>query len=116
MVRQFCCAELSGFPRPVVAQNSAGQQREAVDFHEPTIASRVMVTILLAIVSIITFRVRSRAALELKLIALQHQLAVLHRQRPGRAQLSPLIGFDDCCFAGSGPRSLTRWYRSSPQP
>ena len=49
-----------------------------------------MVTILLAVVSIIAFRFRSRAALELKLIALQHQLAVLHRQRSGRPQLSPL--------------------------
>jgi putative transposase len=49
-----------------------------------------MVTILLAFVSIIAFRFRSRAALELKLIALQHQLAVLHRQRPGRPHLSPL--------------------------
>jgi hypothetical protein len=28
--------------------------------------------------------------LELKLVALQHQLAVLRRQRPGRAQLSSL--------------------------
>lgn len=43
-----------------------------------------MVTILLAVVSLIAFRFRNRTALELKLIALQHQLAVLHRQRPGR--------------------------------
>ena len=49
-----------------------------------------MVTILFAIGSIIAFRFRSRAALELKLIALQHQLAVLRRQRPGRPQLSSL--------------------------
>ena len=75
---------------PVVAQNSTGQRVEAGDFHEPTLPSRVMVTILLAVVSIIAFRFRSRAALELKLIAVQHQLAVLHRQRPGRPQLSPL--------------------------
>jgi putative transposase len=61
-----------------------------VDFNELTVPSRVMVTILLAVVSIIAFRYRSRAALELKLIALQHQLAVLRRQRPGRHQLSPL--------------------------
>jgi putative transposase len=64
--------------------------REAGEFHEPTVPSRVMVTILLAVVSSIACRFRSRAALELKLIALQHQLAVLHRQRPGRPQLSPL--------------------------
>jgi hypothetical protein len=56
-----------------------------------------MVTILFAIVSIFVFRFRSRAALELKLVVLQHQLAVLRRQRPG-------------------PRSSTRWYWSSPQP
>ena len=42
-----------------------------------------MVTILFAVVSILIFRFRSRAALELKLVALQHQLAVLRRQRPG---------------------------------
>jgi putative transposase len=49
-----------------------------------------MVTILSAIVSHFSFRFRSRASLELKLIALQHQLAVLRRQRPGRPQLSSL--------------------------
>src|SRR5712691_8564592 len=49
-----------------------------------------MGTILSAIVSIFASRFRSRAALELKLIALQHQLAVLRRQRPGRPQLSSL--------------------------
>ena len=47
-------------------------------------------TILFAIVSIFVFRFRSRAALELKLVALQHQLAVLRRQRPGRPPLSSL--------------------------
>ena len=49
-----------------------------------------MGTILSAIVSIFAFRFRSRASLELKLLALQHQLAVLSRQRPGRPQLSSL--------------------------
>src|SRR5437660_25711 len=49
-----------------------------------------MVTILSAVVSIFAFRFRSRASLELKLIALQHQLAVLRRQRPDRPQLSSL--------------------------
>ena len=47
-----------------------------------------MVAILSAVVSIFVFRFRGRAALELKLVALQHQLAVLRRQRPGRPQLS----------------------------
>jgi hypothetical protein len=41
-----------------------------------------MVTILLAFVSIIAFRFRIRAALELKVVALQNQLAVLRRQQP----------------------------------
>ena len=49
-----------------------------------------MVTILSAVVSIFALRFRSRASLELKLIALQHQLAILRRQRPGRPQLSSL--------------------------
>src|SRR3981081_2091225 len=49
-----------------------------------------MGTILFAVVSILVFRFRSRAALELKLVALQHQLTVLRRQRPGRPQLSSL--------------------------
>src|SRR5262249_56338169 len=50
----------------------------------------VMVTILFAVLSILVFRFRSRATLELKVVALQHQLAVLRRQHPGRPQLSPL--------------------------
>ena len=49
-----------------------------------------MVAILLAVVSFFVFRFRSRAGLELKLVALQHQLAVLRRQRPGRPQLLSL--------------------------
>jgi hypothetical protein len=49
-----------------------------------------MATILCAVVSIFEFRVRSRASLELELIALRHQVIVLRRQRPGRPQLSCL--------------------------
>ena len=49
-----------------------------------------MVAILSAVVSIFAFCFRSRASLELRLIALQHQLAVLRRQRPGRPRLSYL--------------------------
>ena len=50
----------------------------------------VMVTILWALVSIFEFRVRSRASLELELIALRHQVTVLRRRRPARPQLSSL--------------------------
>ena len=49
-----------------------------------------MVTILCALVSIFEFRVRSRASLELELVAPLHQVTVLRRQRPGRPQLSSL--------------------------
>ena len=46
-----------------------------------------MITILFALVSLLSFRVRSRASLELELVALRHQVTVLRRQRPGRARL-----------------------------
>jgi hypothetical protein len=49
-----------------------------------------MVAILCALASIFEFRARSRASLELELIALRHQVTVLRRQRPGRPQLSSL--------------------------
>jgi putative transposase len=46
-----------------------------------------MITILSTVVSILAFRLRSRASLELELIALRHQVSVLRRQHPGRPQL-----------------------------
>src|ERR1039458_5884807 len=46
-----------------------------------------MITILSAFVSLLSFRVRSRASLKLELVALRHQVTVLRRQRPGRARL-----------------------------
>jgi hypothetical protein len=49
-----------------------------------------MVAILSAVVSILAFRFRGRASLELELVALRHQVTVLRRQRPGRPQLSSL--------------------------
>jgi putative transposase len=49
-----------------------------------------MASILSAVVSLFAFRFRSRASLEIELIAVRHQLAVLRRQRPGRPQLSLL--------------------------
>src|SRR5712671_8013433 len=44
----------------------------------------------LALLSWLAGRFRSRAELELEVIALRHQLAVLRRQRPGRPQLFAL--------------------------
>ena len=46
-----------------------------------------MITLLAALVSLLSFRLRSRAALELEVVALRHQLRVLRRQRPGRVGL-----------------------------
>src|SRR6266436_4490709 len=46
-----------------------------------------MITILSALVSLFSFRVRSRASLELEVVALRHQVAVLRRQRSGRLRL-----------------------------
>ena len=46
-----------------------------------------MITIASALLSVLSFRFRSRASLELELIALRHQLAVLRRQRPGRLRI-----------------------------
>jgi hypothetical protein len=47
-----------------------------------------MITYLSALACLLSFRVRSRASLELELVALRHQVAVLRRQRKGRLQLS----------------------------
>ncbi len=63
-----------------------------------------MIGIFSALVSLLSFRFRSRTSLELELIALRHQLTVLRRQRPGRPKL---VGVD---------RLLWVWlYRIWPQ-
>jgi putative transposase len=46
-----------------------------------------MIAFLSAVGSLLSFRVRSRASLELELVALRHQVTVLRRQRPGRPRL-----------------------------
>jgi DDE domain len=46
-----------------------------------------MLTLLSALGSLLSFRVRSRTALELELVALRHQVTVLRRQRPGQPRL-----------------------------
>src|ERR1700732_877785 len=46
-----------------------------------------MVEILSTLVSLLSFRVRSRASLELELVALRHQVTVMRRQHPGRLRL-----------------------------
>ena len=42
-----------------------------------------MLTLQSALGSLLSFRVRSRASLELELVALRHQVTVLRRQRSG---------------------------------
>ena len=42
-----------------------------------------MLTILSAMAFLVSFRFRRRVSLELEVLALRHQLAVLHRRRPG---------------------------------
>src|SRR4030088_3701654 len=46
-----------------------------------------MIALLSAVGSLLSFRVRRRASLELELVALRHQVTVLRRQRPGRPRL-----------------------------
>src|SRR5215475_7969029 len=46
-----------------------------------------MLALLSALGSLLSFRVRSRASLELELVTLRHQVTVLRRQRPGRPRL-----------------------------
>jgi putative transposase len=46
-----------------------------------------MITMISAFVSLLSFRFRGRAGLELELVAIRHQVAVLRRQRKGRIQL-----------------------------
>jgi putative transposase len=63
-----------------------------------------MLTLLSAIGSLLSFRVRNRLTLELELVALRHQVTVLRRQRPGPPRLF------------SGDRMLWVWlYRIWPQ-
>src|SRR5579872_760486 len=63
-----------------------------------------MFTILSAMVSLTSFRFRRRASLELELLALRHEVAVLRRQRPGRISLH------------RGDRLLWAWlYRTWPR-
>ena len=48
-----------------------------------------MITVLSAIVSLFSFRLRGRASLELELVALRHQVTVLRRQHPGPSEAFP---------------------------
>ena len=71
-------------------------------YHGHTVVG--MIALLSAVCSLLSFRLRSRASLELELVALRHQVTVLRRQRPGRPRLF------------STDRLLWTWlYRIRPQ-
>jgi hypothetical protein len=63
------------------------KHRASLEIFAPPPYRRGMITIASALLSVLSFRFRSRASLELELIALRHQLAVLRRQRPGRLRI-----------------------------
>jgi hypothetical protein len=72
-----------------------------------------MITILSALASLLSFRFRSRASLELELVAPRHQLIVLRRQRPPASGFIPPIGSCGCVFTECGRGSSTPWYSSN---
>jgi hypothetical protein len=49
-----------------------------------------MLALITTLSSLLVCRFRSRAAFELEVVALRHQLAVLRRQQPGRPRLTSL--------------------------
>jgi putative transposase len=65
-----------------------------------------MITILFALISMLSFRFRSRASLELELVALRHQLIVLRRQRPRRLPLHSADRLLWVCLYRMWPRVL----------
>jgi hypothetical protein len=68
--------------------------------------SRGMITILSALVSMLSCRFRSRASLEFKLVALRHQLIVLRPQRPRRLRLHSADRLLWVCLYRVWPRIL----------
>ena len=74
------------FRQAVPAQNSGNTEKDyRFSRYGHTVVT--MIALLSAVGSLLSFRVRSRASLELELVALRHQLTVLRRQRPGRPRL-----------------------------
>ena len=65
-----------------------------------------MLTLLSALWSLLCCRLRSRAALELEIVALRHQLTILKRQRPGRPRLSAIDRLLWVCLYRLWPRCL----------
>jgi hypothetical protein len=74
-----------GGPYPVLTQNS--EELKRLEIFAPSPYRSGMITILSNVGFIHAFRLRSRAALDLELIAVRHQVTVLRHQCPGRLRL-----------------------------
>lgn len=66
-----------------------------------------MLTFMSAILTLLSCRLRSRADLELEILALRHQLSVLRRQRRGRARLVSADRLLWACLYRLWPRCLS---------
>jgi putative transposase len=73
-----------------------------------------MITILSALLSMLSFRLRSRASLELELVAWRHQLIVLRRQRPRRLRLHSADRLLWVCLYRVWPRVLDNLVLAKP--
>jgi hypothetical protein len=96
----------------VLAQISRAEKDWRFSRAGPTVT--IMSTILCALASIFEVRIRSRASLELELVALRHQLTVLRRRRPGRPQLSSLDRL--LCAAHRAAGYLSHVRATKPHP
>jgi hypothetical protein len=77
-----------GFRSPVAAENSQGEENARVLTRGRSVTGMRAITS--ALFSWLACRFRSRAEMELEVVALRRQLAVPRRQRPGRIRLSPV--------------------------
>jgi hypothetical protein len=73
--------------RPPVCLLKTRNWRKRIEIFASAPCRRGMITILSALASLLSFRVRRRASQEFELIALRHQVSVLRRRRKGRVQL-----------------------------
>ena len=77
--------EIKTTSTPVFTKNFEGVEKSGDLFRSGSVAG--IHSLFSELFSWLTCRFRGRVELELEVIALRHQLAVLRRQRPGRTQL-----------------------------
>jgi hypothetical protein len=95
--------DLAG-PNPVPTQNCELSGKLGIFLDDRRTGG--MITILSALISMLWFRFRSRASLELELVGLRHQLIVLQRRRPRRLWLQSADGLLWVCLYRMWPRVL----------